>query len=191
MRRVEAGPSFRAQRVYAAIRTVIEATKKKGVRVVQFSIQTNHLHLMVEGRSAADLSSQMRLLFSRVAAAVNAVAHRRGRLFRDRHHRHALTTPREVRNALVYILFNDRKHSASRPSSVPTLDAYSSAPWFRGWSTSDHPPSDLLLPPLEAPTSKPETRLASWGWHRGEPSRLLHFTELPRGANATHSPDRR
>ena len=41
---------------------------------------------------------------------VNQMTVRRGALFRDRHHRHALKTPREVRNALVYVLFNARKH---------------------------------------------------------------------------------
>ena len=99
IRRVALGPSFRAQVVCAAIRGVIATAKRKGVRVLHYSVQENHLHLMVEGTSAADLSNQMRTLFSRIAFAVNAVAQRRGRLFRDRHHRHALKTPREVRNA--------------------------------------------------------------------------------------------
>ena len=188
IRRVALGPSFRAQIVCAAIRSVIAGLKRKGVHVLHYSVQENHLHLMVEGRSAADLSNQMRTLFSRIAFAVNAVAQRRGRLFRDRHHRHALKTPREVRNALIYILFNDRKHRALRPAGAGaaaaalTLDRCSSAYWFDGWSPSDKPPDGVLLPPIEAPTSKPETWLASWGWHRGAPERLVRFSETPRSS---------
>ena len=193
IRRVALGPSFRTQLVCAAIRGVIAAAKRKGVRVLHYSVQENHLHLMIEGSSAADLSNQMRTLFSRIAFAVNGVAHRRGRLFRDRHHRHALKTPREVRNALVYILFNDRKHraaSASRAASgdnggrgetaAPTVDRCSSVYWMHDWSPSDRPPKGGMLPLDDAPTSRPTTWLARWGWHRGLPSLLLRFSEAPR-----------
>src|SRR3954470_5159780 len=144
MRRVAIGPSFRVQRVCAAIRTVIAGAKRNGVRVLHYSVQDNHLHLMVEGSDSADLSSQMRTLFSRIAFAVNAIARRHGKLFRDRHHRHALKTPREVRNALVYILFNDRKHHASETAARASgttpalaLDPCSSAWWFHDWSPAD------------------------------------------------------
>ena len=182
IRRVALGPSFRSQAVCAAIRGVIAAAKSKGVRVLHYSVQENHLHLMVEGASAADLSNQMRTLFSRIAFAVNAIAQRRGRLFRDRHHRHALKTPREVRNALVYILFDNRKHHVheASASSAPTVDRCSSVYWFHAWSPSDRPPEGAMLPLDNAPTSKPATWLARWGWHRGAPSRLLRFSEVPR-----------
>ena len=183
IRRVALGPSFRTQLVCGAIRKVIAAAKSKGVRVVHYSVQENHIHLMAEAKSAADLSSQMRTLFSRIAFAVNEVAKRRGRLFRDRHHRHALKTPREVRNALVYILFNDRKHSAqstANASTAPTVDRCSSVYWMHDWAPSDKPPAGGILPLADAPTSRPQTWLARWGWHRGAPSRLLRFSETPR-----------
>jgi len=187
MRRVATGPSFRTQRVCAAIRSVISGAKRNGVRVLHYSVQDNHLHLMVEGKSSADLSNQMRTLFSRIAFTVNAVARRHGKLFRERHHRHELAKPSEVRNALVYILFNDRKHGASetpaRPAtSTPTLDPCSSAWWFVDWAPWDRPPKDWLLDPTEAPTSRPKTWLARWGWHRGEQEKLLRFSEAPRSA---------
>ncbi len=188
MRRVATGPSFRAQRVCAAIRVVIADAKRNGVRVLYYSVQDNHLHLMVEGRSNADLSNQMRTLFSRIAFAVNAVARRHGKLFRDRHHRHELTKPSEVRNALVYILFNDRKHHAApavRATSAaptPALDPCSSAWWFHAWAPWDHPPKELLLDPASAPTSTARTWLASFGWHRGDEKRLLRFSEQPKAA---------
>jgi REP element-mobilizing transposase RayT len=182
MRRVAMGPSFRAQRVCAAIRGVIGSAKRNGVRVLHYSVQENHLHLMVEGRDSADLSNQMRTLFSRIAFAVNAIARRHGRLFRDRHHRHELTTPSEVRNALVYILFNDRKHHAVRGKAPPSLDPCSSAWWFEAWSPSDRPPERNLRDGPEAPTSTPGTWLARWGWHRGDTEKLLRFSESPLAA---------
>jgi putative transposase len=196
MRRRAIGPSFRSQRVCAAIVGVIANARRKGVRVIEYSIQDNHLHLMVEGRSSADLSNQMRTLFSRIAFAVNAVARRTGKLFRDRHHRHELTRPSEVRNALVYILFNDRKHrvhaqaqraagaGASATGAVPALDPCSSAWWFHDWAPWDHPPRELLRDRTDAPTVAPETWLGRIGWRRGTRAKdgRLRFSESPRRA---------
>jgi putative transposase len=187
MRRRTVGPSFRSQRVCGAIIRVIANSRRNGVRVIEYSIQDNHLHLMVEGRDNADLANQMRTLFSRIAFAVNAVARRSGKLFRDRHHRHELTRPSEVRNALVYILFNDRKHRAQTQTSAPgpgtpTLDPCSSAWWFHAWAPSDQPPKDLLRKRDEAPTCEPETWLARVGWQRGGRAKdgRLRFSEAPR-----------
>jgi putative transposase len=196
MRRVPVGPSFRTQRVCAAIRGVIAEARRNGVRVVHYSVQDNHLHLLVEGRHSADLSNQMRTLFSRIAFAVNAIARRHGKLFRDRHHRHELISPREVRNALVYILFNDRKHrpssargsearSAENPVASPSLDPCSSAWWFRDWAPWDHPPRNLLRDRAEAPTAEPKTWLASFGWRWGlgrNRDGRIRFSEAPRSA---------
>lgn len=204
MRRVRLGPSFRSQRVTRAIVSVIERSRRNGVRVVHYSVQDTHIHLMVEGRDSADLSNQMRTLFSRVAFAVNAITRRHGKLFRDRHHRHELKTPREVRNALVYILFNDRKHRAANATTaasrihvgskasvrqaaglaavMPGLDPCSSAWWFHQWAPWDHPPRELLRDAAEAPTAKPRTWLAGIGWTRGLGGRRdgrLRFSECP------------
>jgi len=196
MRRVAIGPSFRAQRVCSAIVGQISDAKRRGVRVLHYSVQDNHLHLMIEGENSADLSNQMRKLFSRIAFAVNAVARRSGKLFRDRHHRHELRTPTETRNALVYILFNDRKHAVgahaspksahAHPSTAPDLDLCSSALWFNDWDPGVRLPPftydemKILASDMERPTIAPETWLARVGWRRG--GGLVRFNERPRNA---------
>ena len=90
IRRVRVAPSFRTERIRTVILRELAHAKANGVRVIQHSLQDDHLHFMVEGADAADLSTQMRKLFSRIAMMVNAASGRRGSLFRDRHHRHAL-----------------------------------------------------------------------------------------------------
>ena len=185
IKRVERGPSFRAQRVYAAILHELAAAAARGVRVLHYSIQHDHVHLIVEAEDGPKLARGMQLLFSRIAFAVNRVAMRSGRVFRDRHHRHELTTPTEVRRALVYVLFNTRKHAArsvSARASIPTeLDACSSTIWFTGWDPRARPPPDVVARELAragpSPLSEPRTWLARVGWKRaGGP---IHFAESP------------
>jgi hypothetical protein len=74
----------------------------------------------------------VRGLAIRVAKAVNRALGRRGRVWADRYHAHLLRTPREVRNALVYVLNNFRKHVRGARG----LDPRSSARWFDGWRRS-------------------------------------------------------
>ena len=62
IRRVRLAPSFRTQRIGALILQELKAARAKGVRVIEHSIQDDHLHLMVEGNDAADLSAQIAFL---------------------------------------------------------------------------------------------------------------------------------
>jgi hypothetical protein len=72
----------------------------------------------------------VRGLCIRIARRVNRLLSRRGRFFSDRWHGRALTSPRAVRHALVYVLGNFRKH---QPDARALFDVYSSAPYFRGF----------------------------------------------------------
>lgn len=185
IKRVAGAPSFRAQRVYAGILHELAAAVARGVRVLHYSIQDDHLHLIVEADDGPKLARAMQLLLSRIAFAVNRVSLRSGRVFRDRHHRHELRTPTEVRRALVYVLFNTRKHDARSASSIAAnhseLDPYSSSVWFVDWDPVARPPPELVARERvragPSPLSEPRTWLARAGWKRaGGP---IRFDESP------------
>jgi REP element-mobilizing transposase RayT len=112
------------------------ACERGRFRLVQYSIQSNHVHMIVEAASAADLARGMKSIGARLARAVNHVFRRRGRVLADRFHLHVLRTPREVRNALAYVLLNARRHAAKLRRSVSrggSIDPASSGRWFDGW----------------------------------------------------------
>jgi hypothetical protein len=102
-------------------------------QVVHHSIQSNHLHLIVEATDRDALTAGMRGLLIRIARALNRLWSRRGRVFADRFHERELRTPREVRNALVYVLNNGRKHR----SRLAGPDPLSSGAQFGGWMTDE------------------------------------------------------
>jgi putative transposase len=172
MRAVSTAPDLRAQRPFRGVKAALAHVARRGVvRVVHFSVQRDHIHVIVEAADGRALGTGLQLLWSLVARAVNLTVGRRGRLWRDRYHRHDLTSPRQVRNALVYVLFNFRKHMPEDAWEVlDQLDPRSSAIWFDGW----HPRAGPLLLALQgsnpegaAPlTVEPRTWLASKGWRR-------------------------
>ena len=128
-------------------------------QVVHHSIQSNHLHLIVEAHDRATLTAGMRGLLVRIARALNRLWKRHGPVFVDRFHEHELRTPREVRNALVYVLQNLRKHRIS----LAGPDPYSSGPEFDGWARPE-PGSGTGR---EGATSGPH-RGPRLGQHRGQ-----------------------
>ncbi len=83
-----------------------------GFRLVHYAVLANHLHLVVEAGDSRSLSRGMQGLAVRMARALNRAWRRRGKVFAERFHAHVLKTPREVRNALRYVLENARRHGA-------------------------------------------------------------------------------
>jgi putative transposase len=103
---------LRTQSRFELIRGALGAASDRfGMRVVHFSVQGNHLHLIVEAEGRDALSKSMKGLAVRVAVGLNRLAGRRGTVFADRYHVHVLATPREVANTLRYVLENHRKHA--------------------------------------------------------------------------------
>jgi len=141
--------------------------RRTSFRITQFSIQSNHVHLIVEAGGKLALSKGLRGLGIWLARRVNERLGRSGRVLADRYHLRELTTPLAVRNAIVYVLQNHLHHRRSRY----IVDECSSARWFRGWAEP--------LPPADAPSPVAESRtwLGSVGWFRYG---RIRFDEGPR-----------
>ena len=92
--------------------------ERDGFRIVHFTVQSNHLHIIVEARDTMALARGMQALSIRVAKAVNRILERRGPVFADRYHAHALRTPRETANAIAYVLGNSHIHAARRGHTI-------------------------------------------------------------------------
>jgi REP element-mobilizing transposase RayT len=159
---------LRADKPFAAIQAALRAAKENGragFRVVQYSVQGNHLHLIVEADDRVALSRGMQGLCIRIAKAVNRVLRRHGPVFSDRYHRRDLKSPRETRNALAYVLQNFRRHAAQRGERCGRgwTDPCSSAEFFDGWSRARRFSSPHSK---HSPVAPPGTWLLRTGWRR-------------------------
>lgn len=179
-------PRLRNRAEYAALRAAFAAgCDRRGFRLTHFAVLNDHLHCLVEAADRTALSRGLQGLAIRIARALNKLWRRRGRVFADRFHERILKSPREVRNALRYVLGNGRKHAAEgREVAVPTaLDTFSSAPWFDGFRER------VVVRGLEVvvrPVADARTWLLRIGWRRHG---LLSVHDAPGGgAGAIPSP---
>jgi REP element-mobilizing transposase RayT len=105
-----------------------EARERFGARIVHYSIQGSHVHLIVEAESTEGLSKALQGLCIRVARGLNRLVGRHGTVFVDRYHLHVLGSLREVRHAVRYVLTNWRHHVREHEFLGP-VDPCSSDIW--------------------------------------------------------------
>jgi putative transposase len=164
--RLRAGlPNLRYDAARRALERCFRAGADRfGFRLVHHSIQGNHLHFIAEAQDRDALARGMRGLMVRVARRLNSIWRRCGAVVAERYHSRALATPREVRNALVYVLHNARHHGL-RASGI---DPFSSGSSFDGWATP------ISISP--GPGVAPRTWLLDVGWKRHG---LVRLEEAP------------
>jgi len=164
LRATKVGP-LRQGRSYKVTRKVlVRYLGRDDFRVVHLSIQNNHFHFLVEATSRSALTRGMHSLSITLAKAINRDLGRRGEVFDHRYHATQITTPRQARNALAYVLNNWRRHRedvANPRTMTAKLDPYASGISFTGW---DAPRFTIPEGYEPLPVSAPSTWLLRVGW---------------------------
>jgi putative transposase len=120
-------------------RAFFHGGNRHGIRLIHFSVQGDHVHLILEARDRTALSRGVQGLAIRLAKGINRLSQRRGKVFNDRYHAHILKSPAEVRNAVHYVLHNRQKHQ-KRAGIQPHpwyIDPFSSASGEACWFVQD------------------------------------------------------
>ncbi len=172
----EGAPSLRAPAFVRAFEETLARGCDRGeFRVVHYALLRDHAHLIVEAKDRGALGRGMKSLGRRMVWAMRRAFGWHGGLLADRYHMRVLKTPREVRNAIRYVLLNAAHH---RGAPRETLDPASSARWFGGWrrGTTRQEGGD------EVPVAAAQTWLLSKSWRRYG---LLDPLDVPGGARAS------
>jgi REP element-mobilizing transposase RayT len=178
---------LRKRHLYKALReATITAAKREDFRIVHLSIQSNHVHLLIEAANKIALAKGMQGFQISAARHLNrAISKRRGRrragrVFSDRYHARVLRSPKQARHALAYVLNNWRRHREDEATFTKgwAIDPFSSGIQFAGWKEMEnelfyrHPP-----PTYEALVVwLPKTWLLREGWRRHG---LISMEEVP------------
>ena len=151
-----------------------------GMRVIHYSIQSNHIHLLVEVDGSElqpslrgvpvneirrseelaklALAKGIKSLLVKIAKRLNArLWRRKGQVFEGRYYAESISTPLQMQRAIAYVLNNGQHHGAT----ILRIDPYSSGRWFDGWEAPIATPSE---PPEEWPVAAPRTWFAGVGW---------------------------
>lgn len=122
-------PSLRTRSAFLRFADAVRGAEKFGLRVMHFSIQADHVHLIAEADTSREFAKGMQSLAIRFAKAIRKEIKNEHKsdikigikngirtlsenlgVFRGRYHAHVLKTPAEVRHALEYVLQNTARH---------------------------------------------------------------------------------
>ena len=159
--------SLRNGKSYRAIRVVLLIMlDQPGFRIVHFSIQSNHLHLLVEADNKQALSEGMRRFGIHAANAIHSsIGGYAGKVFRFRYNARQIKTASHARNAISYVLNNWRRHRRNLDCAgamKATLDPYATGLSHPPWAQKFRVPDGYE--PL--PVSPPQTWLLKRGYKR-------------------------
>lgn len=167
-------PSLRSEMILNLVRVILLNQRHKkyaaDFRILHFSIQKDHLHLIVEAEEA-DLRSGISGFEIAFARRLNKLLGRSGKVWDSRYHARDLHSPRAVRTALRYVLLNMKKHRLCEPD-LPFVDVYASSGLFDGWTVRIRWLRCQRWPRVQA-----QTWLLRVGWRR---LGLIDASESPR-----------
>ena len=145
--RLRAGlANLRNREILKHIRKSILRAQEFGLRINQYSILKNHIHLLVEVDDPVHLQRGMMSFNGRLGRLLrrqpgfDAKKYPRG-LFTSRYHQKVIRNARQMKNTLAYVLLNASKHF----KRVAYIDEYSSGFSFRGWRELLGPRFDGLI----------------------------------------------
>jgi REP element-mobilizing transposase RayT len=116
--------NLRSRRCFSVLaRAFSSAAERFGMRIVQFAVLGNHVHMVVEASSEHALARAMKGFSVRVARGLNRVMGRRGRVLGDRYHSRVMESPDDARCVVRYVRLNALRHGMA---THPTHDAYAS-----------------------------------------------------------------
>ncbi len=174
-------PSLRRAKLVRGVQaSFASCCDRQGFRLVHYSLQRDHAHLIVEADDRAALARGMKAVGARLSRAVNRIFGRSGSVLADRYHVRVLKTPLEVRRAITYVLLNARKHAKTMGQKLTdVVDSASSGAWFDGWK------SRAWLDPGIAGRPPPVAHARCWllrvGWKRHG---LITTREVPGGRDS-------
>jgi len=139
------------------LRAFRDAAERNRMRIAHYSIQGNHLHLVVEAEDAVGLARGMQGLCVRIGRRLNRHLGRTGAVFADRYHANVLESRRQIANAVRYVVGNYRRHTRE----------YLPSGWRDEYATQE-----------TKPLAEPKLWLLRVGW-LAEPLRPLRAFEPP------------
>ena len=118
----------------SALRAFRACKEKEDFRILAWTIQSNHLHLVVEAGSSLALTRNLQGLQVRLAKGWNRLWKRKSPVFAGRFHARLVGPKEDPRRLLAYVLKNHMRHGRV---DGPCFDGASSSLWMDVWLERD------------------------------------------------------
>lgn len=98
------------KRIVKALHHAIKRARYQKLRILHYTLEFNHAHLVVEAADNKKVSKGMQAFGISIAKSINKAKQVKGTVYKHRYHLRKLQTRREFKNALRYVFGNGIKH---------------------------------------------------------------------------------
>lgn len=113
---------IKSKRILKSLHHAIMRARLKKLKVIHYTLEYNHVHLLVEALDHKVMHQAMQALGISFSKAINKAKAAKGGVYKHRYHLRKLASSKELRNVLHYIFSNGVHHR--RTTSM--LDPYNS-----------------------------------------------------------------
>lgn len=102
------------KRILKALHYAIRRARLKGLKVIHYTLEYNHVHLLVESADNGVLHKGMQAFGITIAKAINKIKRTKGVVYKNRYHLRIINSPKQLKNVLHYIFNNGIKHKRTK-----------------------------------------------------------------------------
>lgn len=100
--------------VLILLKRAILNARKQGLRIIHFSLEYDHVHLLVEAADNLVLGKGMQAFGVTLSKAINRLKKLNGEVYKHRYHFRKITSTRELKVVMNYIFSNGMKHKTAK-----------------------------------------------------------------------------
>ena len=102
------------KRILKALHYAIKRARLKELKVIHYTLEYNHVHLLVESADNSVLHRGMQAFGITIAKAINKIKRTKGNVYKNRYHLRIINSPKQLKNVLHYIFCNGIKHKRTK-----------------------------------------------------------------------------
>jgi len=100
--------------VLSILKRAIMNARKQGLRVIHFTLEYDHIHLLIEAENNEILGKGMQSFGVTFSKAINRMKKQSGGVYKHRYHFRQISGVRQLKNVLNYIFTNGVKHKTAK-----------------------------------------------------------------------------
>ena len=100
--------------VLKSLHRAIMRGRLKGLKIIHYTLEYNHVHILVEAKNNRVLHQGMQSFGITLSKAINRFKKAKGTVYKHRYHFRQISSLRDLRNVVKYILNNGVKHRSTK-----------------------------------------------------------------------------
>ncbi len=105
--------------VLAILKRAILNARKQGLQVIHYSLEYDHVHLLIEADNNFILAKGMQAFGVTFSKAINRLKRLKGEVYKHRYHFRRISSSKELKNVMNYIFTNGLKHKTANSIISP------------------------------------------------------------------------